>query len=338
MISVVMPAYNASSFIAESIESILNQTFQNFELIIVDDGSTDNTVEIIQRYRDPRVRLMQAEHAGVCLALNMGIKASQYPWIARIDADDVALPQRLEMQINAAMENPHVVVWGTYANHLSATGKILSFQRQGPRNEAEFDRLKQAGEIPFVIHPTALFRKDVFWQAGGYDPRFTLAQDLELWSRLMHYGPILVIPEPLLLYRVHQKSASMAKFFHQQAFCRYIMARHRARIAGTPLPDLDTFQQAETKAPIVTKLTQAVHLWGQFYYRQAGLHIAEKNYVKGGMCLSLAITANPTYALPRLWKQTLSPDARRTVKTARLAESRSSQVDRNSNHAYPSRP
>ena len=170
MISVVMPAYNASSFIAEAIESILHQTFREFELIIVDDGSSDDTVEIIKHYAnsDQRIRLIQAEHGGICHALNIGIEASNYSWIARMDADDISLPQRFEKQMNAVDSNPNVVVWGTYVNHISSKGKILSIQQQGPLTEQEFYELKDAGEIPFVIHPTILRTK--FEQVSDLKP------------------------------------------------------------------------------------------------------------------------------------------------------------------------
>ncbi len=131
MITVIMAAYNAANFIAYAIESILNQSFANWELIVIDDGSTDNTIEIIKNYiqLDQRVRLIQSQHIGVCQARNIGIQSAKYSWIAIMDADDIALPQRLEKQINAAIANPDVVAWGSYVQHISPTGNILSLQK-----------------------------------------------------------------------------------------------------------------------------------------------------------------------------------------------------------------
>ncbi|WP_181357614.1 glycosyltransferase [Stenomitos frigidus] len=336
-----MPSYNASAFIAEAIESILNQTFQELELIIVDDGSIDDTVEIIQRhrYRDQRLRLIQIQHGGICQALNTGIKASKYGWIARMDADDIAVPTRLEKQMKAAIANPNVVVWGSYVHHLSLTGEVLSLQRQGPLTEHEFYSLKEAGEIPFVIHPTMFYKKDALLAVGGYDSQIALAQDLDLLSRLTEYGPILTVPEPLLLYRMHQKSSSMEKFFAQQFFSRYIVARHHARLNGTPLPVLDAFKQAEANTPFIAQFSQKVHLWGQFYYRKAGLHVAEKKYWRGGFYLSLAIATHPTYAIQRLWQQKFSPEARRALKQVSTSAGNSHpELDRSPQYAHLSRP
>jgi len=118
MISIVMPAYNAEKYIAQAIESILNQTFQDFEFIIVNDGSTDNTLKIIEQYaaQDRRIRLVQIDHVGTSAAKNAGVEVAKSDWIAMMDADDISLPQRLEKQVQAAQKSPTVVVWGTYAH------------------------------------------------------------------------------------------------------------------------------------------------------------------------------------------------------------------------------
>ena len=316
MISVVMPAYNASIFIAEAIESILNQTSQEFELLIIDDGSIDDTIEIVNRYcgQDQRVRLIQIDHAGISHARNVGTQTSSYPWIAVMDADDIALPKRLEVQIAAAEARPNVVAWGTYAHHISSTGTLLSLQQQGPTMEEDYEQLIRCGEIPFIIHPTALIKKEILVEIGGYSSKFPLAVDFELFSRIIHRGSVLALPEPLLLYRVHEGSASMQKFFRQQFFARYIVARHQTQLAGTRLPEIEEFTQHEKDLPLISKLDQRLRLGGQFLYRKAGLHIAEKHYCRGAFCLSMAIVANPTYAVPRVWNQKLSPDARQTLK------------------------
>jgi len=314
-ISVLMPAYNASVFIAPAIESILNQTFQDFELIIVDDGSTDNTVDIIKSYidLDKRIKIIQIGHAGICHALNIGIQESKYSWIARMDADDVALPRRLEKQINAAQANPQVVIWGSYVQHISSTGQVLSLQKHGPITEEEYCSLIREGEIPYVPHPTMLIRKDVLLKAGGYDPQFTVTQDLDLVSRMSEHGPILVVPEPLLLYRVHRQAASMQKFFLQQLFVRCIVARHQARIAGVEIPEVEQVIEAEKKQPLLARFTKDLRLLGQFWYRKAGLLVSEKRYLRAACYLTMTFVVNPTYSVPRIWKQRLSPKARRCL-------------------------
>jgi glycosyltransferase involved in cell wall biosynthesis len=315
MISVVMPAYNASKFIAPAIESILNQTFRELELIIVDDGSTDNTLEIANRYleQDARIRVIQSEHIGCSGARNVGVRAAKYAWIAVMDADDIALPQRLERQMEAVKTNPQLVVCGTYAHHISATGQILSLQQQGPITEEEFYNIRRAGDVPFVVHSTALLNKEICLQLGGYTEGFHPTEDFELFDRMGDYGLVLAIPEPLLLYRIHSQSASMQKFFLQQLLARCVIARHRARLDGKEVPSLDQFIEEEKKQPIILRIERPIRTMGQFWYRKAGLFFSEKQYLKASLYLVMAIVFNPSYSITRLWKQKLSPQARRTL-------------------------
>lgn len=312
MISAIMAAYNAGNFIAPAIESILNQTYRDFEFIIVDDGSTDNTLEVLKHYldKDSRIRVIQSDRVGAAGARNLGINQAKYPWIAVMDADDIAMPERFEKQINAAKANPKVVVWGTYANHISATGEVLSLIRQGAVNEKEFFDLWKQGHIPFVIHPTALIKKEIFLQVGGYSKDFYASEDFELFARIGNYGPILAIPEPLLLYRVHSKSESMTKFFSQKILARYVLARHRNRIAGQQDTDMNQFIEEYKHQPILSRLKRDIPTLGQFWYRKAGLFYAEKEYLKASLYLSMSIASNPSYSLPRVWKQKLSPKTR----------------------------
>ena len=319
MISVIMAAYNAGNFIAPAIESILNQTYQDFEFIIIDDGSTDNTLEIIKFYleKDSRIRVIQSNHLGACCARNLGIRESKYPWIAVMDADDIAMPERFEKQINAAKVNPKVVVWGTYANHISATGEVLSLVRQGVVNEKEFYDRWQEGHIPFVIHPTALINKEIFLKVGGYAKGFYPTEDFELFERMGNYGSIVAIPEPLLLYRVHSQSASMTKFFTQKILARYVFARHRNRIAGQQEPELNQFIEEYKRQPLFSRLKRDIFTLGQFWYRKAGLFFAEKQYIQASLYLSMAIASNPLYSIPRVWKQKLSPRTRELLATVK---------------------
>src|SRR5688500_13291621 len=143
MISVVMPVFNGQRFLAQAMDSLLAQTFRDFEVVAVDDGSTDKSPEILRRYAkaDSRVRVIHGDHAGISAALNRGIEASTHEWIARIDADDVAAPERFARQIAAAKASPNVVVWGTFAQHVDAAGKVLGISRTGPTSEAAFRKL-----------------------------------------------------------------------------------------------------------------------------------------------------------------------------------------------------
>src|SRR3954464_8988356 len=127
MISIVMPAYNSSAFIREAIDSIISQTYPHFELLVCDDGSPDDTQEIVREMasRDNRIKLIVNQHGGVSRNCNVGLKMAKFPWIARLDADDVAVPDRLETQIKAAERDPKVICWGGGARLINRHGRML---------------------------------------------------------------------------------------------------------------------------------------------------------------------------------------------------------------------
>ncbi|MGF1491708.1 MAG: glycosyltransferase family 2 protein [Microcoleaceae cyanobacterium] len=319
MISVVMPAYNSEKYIDKAIESILNQTYPDFELVVVDDGSTDRTAEIIKSYirKDPRVRLVAGAHQGVSEARNKGVEASRYDWIAVMDSDDIALPTRLDKQLNAARNNPNVIAWGTYIHHINSEGKILSLNSLGPLNEAEFYRAYNAGCPINLHHPTVIYRKEIFIKVGGYDTKYKAAHDFELLDRMGVYGPLLAIPEPLLLYRLHSQSISMNRFFLQKDVIRYVVARHQARLAEKPELSFEEFLEQKHQTPWLQKVKTSTRTNGQFMYRKAGVYYAEQHYLKAVFYLGLSAFLNPGYSLPRVWKQFLSGKTRKVISRSK---------------------
>ncbi len=169
----------------------------------------------------------------------------------------------------------------------------------------------ERGEIPFIIHPTTMMKKEIFLAAGAYDLRFPVGQDFELISRIIHYERVIAIPEPLVWYRVHSQSSSMQKFFTQQLLSRWTIARHQARLVGNSLPELNKFITEEKQQSLWSLWIRNIKLFGQFNYRKAGLFIANKQYLNGLFYLTLAILVNPNYSVRRIWQQRLSPEARR---------------------------
>lgn len=309
MISVVMPAYNAEKYIDSAIESILNQTFQEFELIVIDDGSSDNTLGIIKSYaeKDNRVKVLQSEHVGASQARNLAIARAQYEWIAMMDADDIALPERFEKQIKAARANPKVVAWGTYVYHMNSQGKTLSLNTLGPSTEQEFEWQRANGHVTSLFQPTALIKKDIILQLGGYVSGYEPAEDFELFARIADFGPILVIPEALVLYRVHSQSASMQKFFKQKLIGDYIINRYRRKLAGQTILSLDEYIKQQNEKPFLSSLRDRISILGMFYYRNAGLNIADKQYLKGIFYLAISCVLTPQYSAGRLWRQIIAP-------------------------------
>lgn len=313
MLSVVLPVYNGEQFLSEAVESILNQTYREFELIVVDDGSTDRSLEIVHEYarKDDRVRVIHNEHDGISSALNTGIRAAKYDWIARMDADDVSLPERFAKQVAAIKANPDVVVWGTYIHHINSAGDILSLSKVGPSTRREFIERRSGGQLVQVIHPTAIMRKDIVLKSGGYKHNFPATQDAELFDRMGDYGPILVVPEALVLYRVHPYSTSMTRFFLQKKLARYVNARRRKENTGQGTLDFDEFMQAYDNVSLPDRMKRYLTDLRVFYYRRAGMLYGNKKMLPAMFYFGISTLLNPRYALTRAWRQVLSPAARR---------------------------
>jgi glycosyltransferase involved in cell wall biosynthesis len=207
VVSVILPVYNGASFLREAIDSVLAQTFTDFELIVIDDGSTDATPDILGEYtaRDTRVRVKhQPCNMGIVEALNSGCQIASGEYFARMDADDICLPQRLARQIDYLTSHPEVGVVGTDVRLLDPLGKT---------QETVFFP-KSHGQIYWslcfynpIAHPTVMMRRDVFFRLGGY--RKGRPEDYDLWMRAVGQTRLANLPEVLLLLRKHTSNLSI---------------------------------------------------------------------------------------------------------------------------------
>lgn len=207
LVSVLMPVYNAERYVVEAVESILNQTFTDFEFIIINDGSTDRSLEILQLYarQDKRVRLISRENQGLVKTLNEGVDLAVAPYIARMDADDISYPDRLFKQVNFLNEHPNYVVVGSRTQLIDEDGDPLSlFSLHTTHKEIDLAHLQGRGGA--IAHPAAMFRKNEFNAVGGYRLEFIHAEDLDLWLRMAEVGELGNLPNLLLDYRQHLTS------------------------------------------------------------------------------------------------------------------------------------
>jgi len=197
-ISVLLPCYNAEKYIKDSIDSILAQTYQNIEFIIIDDGSTDLSLSIIKSLAatDPRIQFFSRENRGLAKTLNQGIDIASGRYIARMDQDDIAHPERLQKQFAFMENNPHVGVCGTWAQTFGTKSRLLKM----PVTNNEI-KARLFFESPFV-HPAVMIRKDVLHHFKLYY-RVVVAEDYDLWSRASKFCEYHNLPEVLLDYRIH---------------------------------------------------------------------------------------------------------------------------------------
>jgi len=212
-VSVVMSVRNGETFLAEAIKSILNQTFRDFEFVIVDDGSTDRTPEVLQQFQqqDRRIRVIARKKRGIPISINESISLSSGPLIARMDSDDIAAPERLRKQVDFLNENQDCVAVGAEIMWIDAEGRLL---RRGnhPRGHSEIRRCLLLGDGAAMTHPVVMFRRRALREIRGYNEQFETGSDLDLFLRLSEVGIVENLPDILLSWRQHPSSVNRTRF------------------------------------------------------------------------------------------------------------------------------
>jgi glycosyltransferase involved in cell wall biosynthesis len=238
-VSVVMSAYNGGRYLQAAIESILGQTYPDFEFIIIEDGSSDNSLETLREYagRDERIRLIENhENIGLALSLNKGIEAAGGKYIARMDADDISLPGRFARQLDYLESHPKIWVLGSGIQIIDENGKVL--RNVDYSNDPEVLRWNMMlGAEGIVCHPASMLRKELFETIGIFKDIPT-SQDHELWTRLffMKDLPITNLPDVLLSFRDHADRVSTSKRELQNNMSNEIRIRLINKFMGTNIP------------------------------------------------------------------------------------------------------
>lgn len=211
-VSVILPVYNTKMYIKESVESILQQTFSDFELLIIDDASTDGTQDIIKGFIDNRIVFIQKEkNSGYTQSLNSGIEFAKGKYIARMDADDISLPQRLEKQVAFLEAHEEVVVCGADAEIIGSNERFIPFFLT---HEEIITSMLITNPM---IHPVIMFRRSFLLENNiRYNESFEPAEDFELWVRIASIGKLANLPDVLLRYRKHTGQVSNTRNELQQ--------------------------------------------------------------------------------------------------------------------------
>jgi len=239
-ITILMPVYNGEKYLKKSIESILNQTFKDFEFLIINDSSTDNSEKIIKSYADPRIIFIQNEkNIGVTKTLNRGLELATGEYIARMDADDISLTKRLNKQIKFLEANPKIGICGTW---IKTIGNIKGYIQKYPTNPNEA-KAQMLFYTP-LAHPTVMMRKNILKRFNlKYDENLRNGQDYDLWSRALKYTKISNLNKVLLLYRIHEKSESTKHSNFQKKSAETIRARELKNLNIVPTEKEMTIHQ-----------------------------------------------------------------------------------------------
>jgi glycosyltransferase involved in cell wall biosynthesis len=238
-ISVVMPVFNASLFLRQAVDSVLSQTFGDFELIAIDDGSRDDSLQILGSYRDSRIRIVSNEtNRGLIYTLNRGLSLARAKIVARMDADDVCRPERFARQTAFLDAHPEVALVGTWVQLIDDEGRRSWKGEPYPADDSIIHSFLLR-ECCFY-HPTVMFRRDAVLGVGGYADFPRHAEDYDLWLRLSDRHVLANLPEQLLDYRIHRNQVSVTKIKEQNEAA--LMCRRRAiarrqslgEVAATP--------------------------------------------------------------------------------------------------------
>jgi glycosyltransferase involved in cell wall biosynthesis len=211
LVSILMPAYNSGKTIAESIESVLEQTYQNWELIVINDGSSDNTVDIIKTFKDDRVILIEQKQCGVCCARNNGLRHSNGDWIAFLDSDDLWVEKKLEVQLNYLEKNDYKFSYSksySFAEDSNNVKKAFSFVNLG------FEDKEEILIYDFIPTLTVMLHKSIINDVGIFDQELNSAEDWDLWIRVLQKYRVGFIDEYLTKYRVSNLGLSGNLYSH----------------------------------------------------------------------------------------------------------------------------
>ena len=208
-VTVLMSVYNGEKYLKEAVDSILNQTFTDFEFLIINDGSTDKTLEILQSYHAPRIKIINNEkNTGLTKSLNKGLRTAKGEYIARMDADDVSLPTRLERQVKFMTQHNEVGLLGSSWYTINGDGKKTGINKAANGKQA----------VHFMCHGSVVMRKWCLEKVESYREVFELAQDYDLWLRIADEFEVANLSEPLYKLRIHRDSISSSKKLPQALY------------------------------------------------------------------------------------------------------------------------
>ena len=264
-LSVVMPVHNARAFLPQSIESILNQRFEQFEFVILDDASTDGSGEILKEWaqKDSRIRLFQSsECLGLSRSSNQVVSECRTPVIARMDADDISHDDRLQLQFQILNDEPDVAAVGTLCVGIDAKGRVVR-----PRDRWRI--VRRSGYIPFP-HGSSMFRKSSFDEIGGYSEELKRGEDQDLFHRLAKRGRVVTLPNVLYHYRYHTENSTLHENSHalkhdlngQTVEALYMLGAMRLWAGHKPMILREVLANTSFKPSPQTLVTLASSSWG----------------------------------------------------------------------------
>lgn len=258
MVSVLLPTYNSEKFVLQAVSSVLTQSYRNFEILVLDDGSTDKTVKLIRQLDHPRIRIFAfPKNRGLPAVLNSGISSSKGAFLARLDSDDLCAPRRLELQVNFLRDNPHVGIIGGSMAEFGDKQRLVRY----PESHDEISCAMLFRNV--IAHGTVMLRAEVFQSNSlRYSEDSVLAQDYELWSRLLKLTEFANLREVLVFRRLHNQQVTKSNKLQRRE--RYFTIR-KSMAGSIGVPAL--YLSGRTSHPIIwlTQLARWNHKTKRFH-------------------------------------------------------------------------
>ncbi|MGA9306202.1 MAG: glycosyltransferase [Candidatus Sulfotelmatobacter sp.] len=314
-VSVILPVYNAKEFLAQALRSVLDQTHQRFELIAVDDGSTDGSGEILADFarQDKRIVFWRTENQGPAATANACLARAKNDLVVRLDADDLMVPDRIERQIWFMQRHPDISVATSYVWLIDRNGKLIAEAKP----KIDIDRgIREYRPHCFVdiIQPATIMRKRHIQEVGGYSREYRFAEDRELWGRLVASGYRLdVQPEFLVKQRIHRSSLTAKGIRGNIVICKFIDQNTVRLLQGQKAISLQTFHDSRRNTPVLKRLARDANELSKVYYKEATRDFAEKNWGRFFTHSTSAICLNPIWALRMLKRMARWNESRERV-------------------------
>jgi glycosyltransferase involved in cell wall biosynthesis len=304
--SVIMPVYNAGGYLDSAIQSVLDQTFENFELILVDDGSSDESPDVCKaaQNRDPRIQFISQQNAGPGAAMNTGIKIARAPWIVVMHADDLMMPNRLKVVHEAIQaETQNVGLITSQVELIGTQGKSLGKATpELPTNPFFLCGTNPNYVVGGLFHPAVVLSRQALAEIGGYSPDCRLNEDVEMFNRLVERGyGIRVIPQILMRYRIHGSAASAAKDRTLLLHWRYLKSTIHNRRAGRPLISWNEYLINRARLPIFVRINEWRKDRAKMHYRRAAGALSSGRHLHLMIQSACSAILQPSFILNR-WK------------------------------------
>jgi glycosyltransferase involved in cell wall biosynthesis len=296
-VTIVIPVYNGQAYLHETLESLLSQSFTNFELLAIDDGSTDASVDIIQSFKDDRVRLIRKENGGLCDALNRGIEEAKALYIARNDQDDISFPRRLQRQLEVMNIHPEAIGLFTYHTKFGNKHRWSNSDKFAMRagDIKNYEPLKDG----CLLGSTMFVRTAALRSVQGFRQAYYPSDDWDLECRLAQAGKVLVLREPLMAYRFHASANTYRVFAEMHDKGSWTKDSYGRRLQGKPELTFDQFMMTRPQDGW-SQLVRTRKKLAKLQMRVAGQNYLDGCYLAAAAHLSAAVVLNPQDIVGRI--------------------------------------